>query len=173
MSKLYPLKDRIRYKLPVWVTNTYDNICYWLNPRQKWLTKQIPNRWIEKEDLWDICILRGIVHHVEEDGGLGFDFGDYEKSQKDPDYPEHQKAFDREMKWAYDQIVTTLPGLEFKLQRLCDRYRNLLKRNKYHIPHSQEMDEISDEMEVLGKKIYDLKTKIMVWAIEKRNCIWT
>lgn len=172
MSYLYPLRERIRYMLPIWVIKTYDNIRFWFNPRQKWLTKQIPNHWMDKDTLWEICILSGIVHYVEKDGGLGFNPGDYENSQKNSDYPEHQKSFDREVKWAYDQIKITLPKLEYQLKEAWDKIPTT-DPNNLNKNGGRSYDEIYGETDRLEKEIANLKTKIMVWAVEKREWIWT
>lgn len=170
MSVLYPLKDRIRYKLPYWLIEAYENVRDWLNPRQKWLTKKIPNHWIDKDTLWELCILEGIKHHVREDGGLDY----FEEGQTDPNHPKHQKKYDRELNDIAIKAMVTLPNLEDALARAWAKIPtpsfehgviNRLTNNSY--------EETYGEVDRLKKMISDLKTEIMVWAVKNRESIWT
>lgn len=69
--------------IPYKIRRILDEIRWWWNPRQKWLIKKIPNHWIDKDYLWEICILEGIKHYVEQDGGLD--------CCESPNYPEWKK----------------------------------------------------------------------------------
>jgi hypothetical protein len=154
-----------------WRNFWYEQIDSRFFPRQKWLIKKIPRTFCDKDILWEICILEGIKHYVEKDYGLGYDIGDYEFSQNDPEFPEHQKKFDKEVKENYDLIKIELPRLELLLEKKWDK-----------IPH-YDLDDINNpkktyeerygEVDRIEKEIDDIKTRIMVWAISKRNCIWT
>jgi hypothetical protein len=168
MSEFYPLRDRIKYKIPYPIRDACDSVRYWFKPRQKWLTKQIPNHWVDKDWLWELCILEGIKHYVEKDGGLDY----YEESLKDPDYPEHQKKFNRELAENYDLIIHRLPQLERKLKSLWEAlpHRLLDDINK---PMSPEYRKISDGIEEVEGTITALKTKVMIWAVLNRESIWT
>ena len=83
--------------IPYKIRKYWDELRWWWNPRQKWLIKKIPNHWVDKDYLWEICILEGIKHYVEQDGGL--DFNNYVSNQTDASYPEWQKKFDKEVKF--------------------------------------------------------------------------
>ena len=62
------IKDKMR--LPYYIEDTWWKIRNWFNPRQKWLTSKIPNHWIDKDTLWEICIIEGIKHYVEGENAL-------------------------------------------------------------------------------------------------------
>lgn len=74
----------------------YDWLRYKLNPRQKWLKKQIPDDWSDK--VWLITELNFamVVHFV--DGEKCFDNTDYEASG------ENHAKFANELKDCYDYI---------------------------------------------------------------------
>jgi len=150
-----------------WFENTWWAIRNWFSPRQKWLTKKIPNRWTDKDVLWEICILEGIKHYVEDEDALK----DFEISQKDPEYPDHQKKFDREVQWAYDETTIRLPFLEKKLEWAWKKvpHWNLEDINTRKIDY----DATYGETDRLEKEIADLKTKVMIWAVKNRGSIWT
>jgi len=57
-------------RLPYYIEDTWWKIRNWFNPRQKWLTSKIPNHWIDKDTLWEICIIEGIKHYVEGENAL-------------------------------------------------------------------------------------------------------
>ena len=100
--------------IPYKIRKYWDELRWWWNPRQKWLIKKIPNHWVDKDYLWEICILEGIKHYVEQDGGL--DFNNYVSNQTDASYPEWQKKFDKEVKTMYDYITVILPILNKELE---------------------------------------------------------
>jgi hypothetical protein len=155
----------MKYKL----REFYYNIRDFFNPRQKWLTQKIPNHWIDKDTLWEICIFEGIKHYVEKDGGLGHEVGDYESSQNDPTFPEWQKKFNREVKQNYELITQRLPALEKDFEEAWKK-----------IPHFEigevgkiDYEKVYGEVNRLEEQIHSLKTSIMFWVIFNRNSIWT
>jgi hypothetical protein len=149
--------------IPYNIRKMWDEIRWWWNPRQKWLIKKIPNHWIDKDYLWEICILEGIKHYVEKDGGLDH----YESSQNDPSYPEWQKTFDKELKNVYNEITMSLPSLEKQLEDVWKKVP--------HFDFNEKVDynTVYGEVDRIEKKIADLKTDIMVWAVTNREKIWT
>jgi hypothetical protein len=158
----------IPYRVRDWWWKARD----FFSPRQRWLTKKIPNHWVDKDTLWEICILEGIKHHVDHDAGLR----GYETSQTDPEYPEHQKVFDRETKEMYDNVVHYLPALEYRAKEAWDALpkRDLLTSinlNQYWSKGDYET--MYGEIDRLEAEVAALKTKIMVWAVTNRASIWT
>lgn len=129
----------MKYLIKKW----YWNICDFINPKQNWLIKKIPNRWIDNDVLLELCVLEIIKGFVEVERGLK----DYKSSQNDDYYPESQKRKDRELKEIYTLITEDLVKLEHELE------------SKYSIG--------------VEKQIYDLKTKIMIWAVNNRDYLWT
>lgn len=63
-------------KLPLLLTNSYtrsrvwNNICAWFNPRQRWLTKVIPNTWTDKTELIPRLLFTCLIDFVESEEGL-------------------------------------------------------------------------------------------------------
>jgi len=151
--------------IPYNIRKMWDEIRWWWNPRQKWLIKKIPNHWIDKDYLWEICILEGIKHYVEQDGGL--DFNNYISNQTDSNYPEWQKKFDKEVKTMYDYITVILPILEKELE---DAWKKVP-----HFDFNEKVDynTVYGEVDLKEKEIANLKTEIMVWAVTNREKIWT
>jgi hypothetical protein len=45
-------------------------ISAWFNPRQKWLTKTIPNTWCDKVTLIPNLMFTCLIHYVEDEEGL-------------------------------------------------------------------------------------------------------
>ena len=155
-------------RVPYQIRNAWDEVRYFFNPRQRWLTKKIPNHWCDKDYLWELCILEGIKHHVEQDYGLHY----YEESQKDATYPEQQKQFDKELHDIYDMVKNQLPLLESLLKSAWEIIPtpNLDDLNK---TTKKSYEETYGEVNSLEKQIAELKTKVMVWAVTNRESIWT
>jgi hypothetical protein len=151
--------------IPYKIRKVWDEIRWYFNPRQKWLTRKIPNSWIDKDTLWEICILEGIKHFVEQDGGLGYD------GQNDPTYPEWQKAFDIKVRFYYEMITKKLPELEKQME---EAWKNIPVLFSWEIPiKTIDYNKTYGEVDRIEKEIHDLKTEIMVWAVTQRDCIWT
>ncbi len=155
--------------IPYKIKKILNEIKWWWNPRQKWLIKKIPNHWIDKDTLWEICVLEGIKHYVEKDGG-GLNF-----EESDPLYPEWQKIFDKEVKKYYNLITKKLPELEKELKEAWEKiphFRFVNRKDEFNVaPNTYE--KTYGEVDCLEKEIYDLKTEIMIWAVNKRDYIWT
>ena len=168
----FETKERLRNLIPYRVKDWWYKVRDFFVPRQRWLTKQIPNHWIDKDTLWELCILEGVKHYVEKDGGLGFDDdwrACFARSQCDPEYPEWQKEFDREVFFNYEMITTLLPELEEKLKIAQDK----IPHREIGQPLEKSYEETYGEVDELEKKIGDLKTLVMTWAVKNREKIWT
>lgn len=74
----------------------------WFNPRQKWLTKLIPNGWCDKVELIKVINFEMLVHFV--DGEKAFETIEWEAT------PEHKEAWDKIM-GCYKAIKEDLPLL--------------------------------------------------------------
>lgn len=169
-EKIRHIKWRLIMLIPYPIRNWYDCVRFWLNPRQKWLTKQIPNRWIDKDSLWELCILEGIKHYVEKDGGLHY----YDAAQKDPDYPQHQREFDKEVRDNYELITVRLPAMEKELEAAWKKvphfdFKSFIGTNT----SKRDYNETYGEVDRIEGEIGFLKTQIMIWAVTKRGSIWT
>lgn len=48
----------------------WDRLKWWLNPRQKWLIKKIPNHWEDKDVLIELVLEECLIHFIEEENGF-------------------------------------------------------------------------------------------------------
>ena len=177
-EKIRHILWQISMLIPRCIRNGWDNVRHFLKPRQRWLTRQIPNHWVDKDRLWEICILEGIKHYVEQDGGLGFDDDwrkSYEYSQSDPTYPDSQKKFDREVFENYGLITNRLVQLDKQLKDEWDKVPpfKFPKGNEWPQMSNEEYDTRYGEINRLETEIELLKTHIMIWAVKHREKIWT
>ena len=90
------------------------SISAYFNPRQKWLTKTIPNRWCDKTSLIPHLLFTCLVHYVEEEKGLQDDY-DYSEDLKagyvSQEYVDNVLTTDRELREVYNYIKTERPDL--------------------------------------------------------------
>ena len=101
------------------------------NPRQKWLTKSIPNTWCDKVSLVPHLLFTCLVHYVEDENGLQdqIDWSDdLEKGYTSQEYVDNVKSTDSELRSVYNYIKTERPQLE-------DQYNN-----SYPTPNSKGGD---------------------------------
>jgi hypothetical protein len=158
----------LKYKFPVqyWLRQTgfalkiilskaYDETCYFLNPRQKWLTKQIPNSWCDKVNLVTDINFAMIVHFVE--GEKCFENTDYEGSG------EAHAKFAKELMECYLYIKTRRPMLEKQYW------------NSFPSDEAYTGDYNTDYAEVnrLEKEMDEQDTKWLTWIVTNRKFLWT
>jgi hypothetical protein len=109
-------------------------ITAFFNPRQKWLTKHIPNIWKDKPELIQDILFACLVHYVEEENGL-HDESFYKKDLDDgyisKDYYDHGVEWNNDLREVYDYIKTERPELE---------NRSTFENAQDHIAHMQLID---------------------------------
>ena len=84
--------------------NQWYKITAFFNPRQKWLTKHIPNTWQDKPELIQDILFACLVHYVEEEEGLR-DASFYEQDLKDghlsQEYYDHSVTINNDLREVY------------------------------------------------------------------------
>jgi hypothetical protein len=146
-----------------WRNFYYEQISSRLNPRNKWLTKQIPRTWVDKDHILEICVLGALVDYVE--GEKCFEVLNTEG-------PPHQVAFLREVMDNYEIVKYQLPALKKKLDYEWDHipirgWKDINKGTK------EDYDRTYGRIDDLEKQIYDLQTKVMTWIVVHRDGLWT
>jgi hypothetical protein len=143
----------------------YEHVSSRLRPRNKWLTKQIPRTWIDKDTILEIVVLGCLKHYCEKDGEDCFNV-------LSCDSPEWQAEFMREVKRQYELTTQKLVALQKELDAEWDNvpHRDLSEINK---STREDYDRIYGKIDRLDKEIYDLQTEIMVWVVKHRNELWT
>jgi len=94
-------------------------ISAFFNPRQKWLTKTIPNTWCDKVSLIPHLLFTCLIHYVEQEEGLSdnYDYAEeLEKGHVSQQYVDSVLETDRELREVYNYIKTERPGLELHLE---------------------------------------------------------
>ena len=147
----YYLREKLYYK--VWIG--YDKLRYFLNPRQKWLVKQIPNEWTDKVTLIKDINFAMVVHFIE--GEKCFEYTDYVNSS------EHHAKFARELMECYLYIKVRRPKLE---HLYWDAYP---EDGKYTGDYLTDYGEVNR----LEKELDDQDRKWLNWIVDNRKYFWT
>ena len=148
-----------------WRDFHYRQISARFRPRNKWLTKQIPRTWIDKDTLLEIVVLGSLKHYCEVDGEDCF-------NTLSCTSPEWQAEFMREVKYNYEMVTQRLVVLQKELEAEwaavpCSNWK------KINNGDWQSYDVIYGNIDRLEKEIYDVQTEIMVWVVKNRNGLWT
>ena len=143
------------FSLKCKIGRAYDWLRYKLNPRQKWLKKQIPDDWSDK--VWLITELNFamVVHFVE--GEKCFDHTDYENSG------ENHVQFANDLKDCYDYIKNRRPALQ--KQHDASYPDEETTTGVYAVDYAE-----LNRLEVLINKE---DTKYLVWIVINRDFFWT
>lgn len=156
----YPIQFYIRNKILFKMTKgyvgnwIYENISCRISPRQKWMTKDVPNTWTDKVWLIPHINFKMVTHFVEDE--KCFDFTDYEASG------EPHIKFATELKECYDYIKNVRPSLEKQAE---NSFPELGVEGTYEEKYS--------EVNRLEKEIEDNDTKWLTWIVSNRNFFWT
>lgn len=158
LRKHYPVQRWCRevayWKIYLAVDHCSDWVRHTLNPRQKWLTKQIPKCWSDKPRLI-----------TELNFAMVIDFVDGEKCFENTEYEDggvHQK-FAEELRDCYDYIKNRRP----KLQKDHDNSYpdGETMTGDFNVDYAEEM-----RLELL---ISSEDTKYLVWIMTNRDFLWT
>ena len=154
----FPIQYFLRengFKLKVKISNLWKKLCCAINPRQKWLTKQIPNEWNDKVTLIRDINFAMIVHFIE--GEKCFEYTNYENSGDG-----HVK-FARELMECYLYIKTRRPMLD---KQYWDSFP---KDEEYTGDYNKDYAETNR----LEKEIEDQDTYWLTWIVTNRGYLWT
>lgn len=98
-------------------------ISAFFNPRQKWLTKHIPNTWKDKPELIQDILFACLIHYVEEEKGLR-DASFYEQDLKDghlsQEHYDQSVTLNNDLREVYDYIKVERPVLESNVNHQTD-----------------------------------------------------
>jgi hypothetical protein len=104
-------------------SNQWYKITAFFKPRQKWLTKHIPNVWQDKPELIQDILFACLIHYVEEEKGLR-DVSFYEQDLKDghlsQEYYDHSVAINNDLREVYNYIKVERPVLESNVNHQSD-----------------------------------------------------
>ena len=143
------------FSLKCKIGRAYDWLRYKLNPRQKWLKKQIPDSWSDKVWLIPELNFAMVVHFVE--GEKCFDHTDYENSG------ENHVQFASDLKDCYDYIKNRRPALQ--KQHDASYPNEETTTGVYAVDYAE-----LNRLEVLINKE---DTKYLVWIVINRDFFWT
>ena len=125
------------FKHPSLIFNSYFwwdlkyQISAWFNPRQKWLTKTIPNTWCDKVTLIPHLLFECLIHYVEKEKGLQ-DQIDWSEDLKNgyvsQEYINDRQNRDATLRAVYNYVKTERAALE------------AAQDNSYPIPLSSTRD---------------------------------
>jgi hypothetical protein len=150
----YWLREVAYWKIRIALSNTRDWISYTLNPRQKWLTKQIPKSWADKTWLIPELNFAMVVDFVE--GEQALDVTDWDASS------EGHSQFAKELKECYDYIKVRRPKLQSQFENSYPDEETMT--GEYEIDYAEH-----NRLEVLINKE---DTKYLVWIVTNRDYFW-
>ena len=111
------------FNLFFWKWSVWYPLCAWFNPRQKWLTKLIPNQWMDKPELIKDILFACLVHYVEEEDGINsreFYETDYREGYISKEYLDHCIEVNTDLQNVYNYVKTERPLLEKEADEALD-----------------------------------------------------
>lgn len=149
-----------------WRSDIIDPITTWFNPRQRWLTKIIPNTWCDKDHLVSLVNFAILVDFVESENGLSQLDVDWDAERKfvSQEYIDNVMRVYGELKEVYTYIKEERPLLE---KQLSDSYPD------FDISTSLPYHEAYGETNSLEELLSNRDTWALMKIIEHRDVLWT
>ena len=141
----FSLKCKLK-RFKEWASNT-------MRPRQRWLTKQIPNEWRDKLTLIPEVNFMFVIHFIE--GERALETTDWKNSGA--------TEFETGLKDCYDYIKNRRPKIQIDIE---NSYPDLeAKTGDYFVDYAELI-----RLELLLNKE---DTKYLIWIINNRDHFWT
>lgn len=167
----------------------------WFNPRQKWLTKKIPNTWCDKTELIPLILFEILTDFVENEDGLESIWG--ERYLNDPhvseEYRQQREPIRKELEEIYEYIKNERPLLQKQLDEaypvpvnggdFFDRCEEVLEDDGKTVKHyrmksceeiyGKSFQEAYADVHRIEALIEDKDTWAMTGIIKNRAYLWT
>jgi hypothetical protein len=172
-----------------WRDDVIYPITSWFNPKQKWLTRVIPNTWCDKTELVPLVNFAILIDFVEKEDGLNQLDMDWDKEMKDghvsQDYVDNVMRVYGDLKAVYNYIKAERPQLE---KDLVNSYpKPLIHFDEMFTPlpgdcaqmkttekiYGGSYEEVYAETNRLEKLIDERETWALQKIIEYRRYLWT
>jgi hypothetical protein len=150
----YPLRQ-FCWIAKIRLSRYWDEVCYFFNPRQKWIKKQIPNSWCDKTHLIPLINFAIVVDFVENEDALNVT--DWEASSA------QASQFEKELKDCYDYVKIRRPKLE---EDLGNSYPDEEKMTGDYYVDYADHNRLEIEMDKND-------TKYLTWIVVNRDFFWT
>lgn len=155
------LWESLKYQFPFYhIKNCYYFLRDCLSPRQKWLTKDIPNYWSDKPVLIPQLLIKCLIHFVEEE--KCFANTDYNVYTDDGEDTGKLNQFAEELLAHYKIAKNTLPELRAQIEKEFVKVSD-------QSPGAKTVDELYN----LEDDYDELESLLLVWIVENRNQLWT
>jgi len=157
------LKDFLTFDPYIW-RDLYYNIKCWFRPQNRWVMKNIPNRWVDKDTIIETILFDCVVHYIEEEKT-------FEKIEWS-NTPEIENMLKEIHQW-----VKTDRKLKFKERDAAyPPFGEVMKRvggmgNPDKSP-KKSYEELYGEVERLEKFIESKDTEYLRWIVEHREYLW-
>ena len=152
------------------------DIKYFFNPRQKWLTKKIPNHWCDKDELIRIVIFECLVDFV--DGEKCFEvicWGENEEDLKH--YGENWQQVVQEKQEEKTKIIKCYNYITKQRSQLAieldKAYPEFNIDDPFNIQQKQSYLETYGEVNRIKALIKKLDNETLLTILELRERLWT
>ena len=143
-----------------WSDFWYKQVSCRIHPRNKWLTKQIPRTWEDKDVLLEIVVLECLKHYCDKNGEDCFNTicDDTE--------------FMKQAKYYYDLTTQKLVELQKELDVEWEKIP-LREISDIEKTTMDDYNQLYGKINKLEDEIENFKTEIMVWIVKNRSYMWT
>ncbi len=147
--------------------NLQYNISAFFFPRQKWLTKAIGNKWLDKDALLEIINGALIIHFVEEE--KAFENTDWSYNRSRAEHP--IKSAYHWFKWGRKNVQKHIEDL-YRIMPTTGWNADFLKA--IDLPEvAGDYQEWQIYMQELENKLDKRDTSAIISLAKFKNCLWT
>jgi len=154
----YDVKYRLRNMIPYKIRFKWNDLCCYINPRNRWATDVIPNYWSDKTFLIREFLFAAVIDFIEG-----------EKALEMTVWP---KKKEKELLEVYAWAKTG-----------CKEFQEKIDRSYPEIPQNDMLDWINNREETyeqlygevnrLEAEIIKIDTKHLIWIVKNRETLWS
>lgn len=155
-----------------YIKDKWQSVKDYFNPRQKWLTKVIPNHWCDKVELVPLLLFTVLTDFVENENGLSQLSINWETERAfvSQEYIDNVMTSYGELKETYDYIKVDRPILE---KAFYDSFPEIDFSKSGTFATKEPFEIAYLENNRLEKELRDRDLKAMMTIVKHHELLWT
>ena len=155
----YDVKYRLHSMIPYKIRFKWNDLCCYINPRNRWATKVIPNHWSDKTYLIPEFLFASIIHFIEGEKALQNTVWQKKKEKELLEVYAWAKNGRKEFQEKIDKAYPEIP----KYADTLDWINNC----------KESYEELYGEVNRLEAEIEKIDTKHLTWIVKNRQILWS
>ena len=154
----YDVKYRLRSMIPYKIRFKWNDLCCYINPRNRWATDVIPNHWSDKTYLIPEFLFASIIHFIE--------------GEKAREMTVWQKKKEKELLEVYAWAKNGRKEFQEKIDKAYPEFNGKFPWDNENM-NKETYEQVYGEVNRLEAEIEKIDTKHLTWIVKNRQILWS